>query len=287
MDSIQDYSSDSSDQEDIEEDTQDKTLPPIPEEISQKFVKPPKLPDPEFYDLPVDQETMRRFRIIELDPNMIRSYININIRHSKPVYKLIDEQLEDVKFVLKLSPKFNNLIEFTPLTKSPLRVPQNLHISLTNNFRLPKENSLWFSKELSHRLTNFKKIDNHSNIVTFDKLAVFKNFNGGLLYLGLCVSQASLDNNLLNLHKLVNDVRLEASQNDSNSVYPDHSLTSLHVSVAQTHIPPAYENRLDELVEDLNKLIKHVEINPKIQFPYSTIYINSSRDSISCRIGDY
>lgn len=280
MEGIQDYSSDSSDEEeqaiDINTTNNKRSLPPLPQDLADKFTKRPKLPHPEFYDNP----NYKNNKTTTMAPvgRLLRQFTYIDIRPSRQLSDQISDLNEILKMYLRMNGYGELLTRFERLHLSELSAPQALHISLTGETLFTKEGCKLYNDELSKKLKTIEMDNEDSNSITFDKIKAYPNFDSTGLFLAMSVSQKS-SKTISKILRAVQELESKYVVKDS-SQYPI-SPENLHCSIARVLTPVDYLKD-PKTLQKINEVFKDLEVPESLEFKYSTLKVlEDSRSSLS------
>lgn len=260
MDLVENYDSES-DSESIE-------LPAVPAELLDKYHKAPS--------------SSMKYKIIFTPPlGYFNSYCSLEFLPNSHQLDLLSSVFKDVLMYQKMSPLLKSLPRFTPLYLAN-GINTQIHISLTNNLFLKREEKSKFQAELKTKLLTFN-YKNDFNLVSFDKIRFFYNSERTKIFLTLNLSPES-QNSMLLLNKAINDT-LEGITDEIKIAENEIDFTSrnYHISIGET----SSNSEKDEFLQELNDEITDLEITKDLQFTFDSIKVNDGTSRLSLKIGNY
>lgn len=291
MENIQEYSSDSSEEIEIEREEEEeeeekllngtnfkRSLPPIPQDISDKFIKTPKLPHPEFYDIPNYNNTQEPYSSdMDKYKRLLRHFAYIDVRPTREQYTQITEVNQNLRTLLRIGGYSELAPRLEDLHISKLSVPQPLHISFTTLRDMKKENSQKFDKELTARLAKLEKEHEDSNLLTFDGFDAYPNFDSSAIFFALTLSSSS-QKKLSKPFNIVDEVSDKYSV-DRKPVPPfAPSIQTLHCSVSRIITPIGYLKD-PSTMEKIREAVKDVEIPQGFSIRYKNVKVMKNGQS--------
>jgi hypothetical protein len=251
MDYIGNYNSDSD--SDNATETPHKTLPPLPNSIIERFQKAPS-----------SSMSFRYHGLKSIPPGYQNSYTCAEFLPSVDAIMRLKEIIASANMVCKytkLRPP-----RFIPVYQNALNITNSLHLSLTDNFFLSREQKDQFKTRLASKLSDLKI---PKRTLTFSKVIAVPNSTATNSFLALKLSKES-NESVKPLYDFMHEVIQDITGGDRLIVGPELSRDQLHVSIAQCEHDFKYDlDQLNEVVE----LLHDLEIDEGLEFQFDSLKV--------------